>query len=241
MARQRDSKLVGTVGNLIFYNRLGEYCMRTKPVDVKRSTASIHSGLNLGKASKTGRQIRNLVGSIYPCKSNSLVINRLNGALHKFISWKEKKDAASISMPNKLPFIYGFQFNDQADLNSITAIKPSIKAIDPGLNEIGLSPFIPGQSLQAPANTNSIFLKMILMGVNLEKAETELLGNSEIVIPYSNQIFPPQIILIPAAAKPGNLTIMVMAVQYMFNKNDDVEMLNDKKKLPCGIVWANSV
>ncbi len=37
MARQRDSKLVGTVANLIFYNRLGEYCMRTKPVDVRRT------------------------------------------------------------------------------------------------------------------------------------------------------------------------------------------------------------
>ena len=30
MARQRDSKLVGTIGNLIFYNHRGDYRMRTE-------------------------------------------------------------------------------------------------------------------------------------------------------------------------------------------------------------------
>ncbi len=55
----------------------------------------------------------------------------------------------------------------------------------------------------------------------------------EIEIPYSNETIQPPILSIPASAKPGNLTIMVMAVQYMLNKNGDVKMLRDKKKLPC--------
>jgi hypothetical protein len=239
MARQRDSKLVGTIGNLIFYNRLGEYCMRTKPVDVRRTTASVHSGLNFGKASKTGKQIRNLVGSIYACRSDSLLINRLNGALNKYISWKEKMDAASRTIPRKLPFIYGFQFNDQADLSSITAIQPALQLKEPGLIEIGMAPFIPSQSIHAPANTIRIIFKMILMGINLNKAETELLGKAEIEIPNSSETFYPMDISIPAYVKPGNLTIMLLAVQYMVNKNDEIVMLNNKKKLPCGIVWAN--
>ena len=40
MARQRDAKLVGTFGNVIFYNREGQYCMRAKPVSVRRTRAS---------------------------------------------------------------------------------------------------------------------------------------------------------------------------------------------------------
>jgi hypothetical protein len=55
MAKQRDSKLVGTIGNLIFYNHLGDYRMRTKPDSVRRSSASVNSGLNFGKASKISR------------------------------------------------------------------------------------------------------------------------------------------------------------------------------------------
>jgi hypothetical protein len=239
MARQRDSKLVGTIGNLIFYNRLGEYCMRTKPVDVKRTTASVHSGLNFGKASKTGKQIRNLAGLIYSSKSDSLLINRLNGALNKFISWKEKMDAASRTMPKKLPFINGFQFNDQADLTSIFAIQPLLQLKEPELIEISMPPFIPSQSLGAPVKTIRIIFKMIVMGINLNKAETAIIGNSEIEIPYSGETFFPQNILVPGSVKPGNLTILVLAVHYMVNKNDEIVILNDKKKLPCGIVWAN--
>ena len=238
MARQRDSKLVGTVGNLIFYNRMGEYCIRTKPVSVKRTRASVNSGLNFGKASKISSQIRNLIEAINPSKSNIQAI-RFNGAINKFISLKEKLDAASRTMPKRLPYIYGFQFNDQADLTSIFSIQPSVKLKEPELIEISMASFIPGQSLHAPLNTSRIIFRIELIGMNLNKAETELIGKSEIEIPYSGEIFQPQNILMRASEKPGNLIIMVMAVQYMVNKNDDVEILNDKKKLPCGIVWAN--
>lgn len=238
MARQRDSKLVGTVGNLIFYNRMGEYCIRTKPVSVKRTRATVNSGLNFGKASKISSQIRNLIEAINPSKSNIQAI-RFNGAINKFISLKEKLDAASRTMPKRLPYIYGFQFNDQADLTSIFSIQPSVKLKEPELIEISMASFIPGQSLHAPLNTSRIIFRIELIGMNLNKAETELIGKSEIEIPYSGEIFQPQNILMRASEKPGNLIIMVMAVQYMVNKNDDVEILNDKKKLPCGIVWAN--
>jgi hypothetical protein len=241
MAKQRDSKLVGTVGNLIFYNRLGAYCMRAKPDSVNRTKSTIHSGLNFGKASKMGRQIRSLVAPINPCKSDNRVMYRLTGALNKFINWKEKKDLAFATMPDKLPFIYGFQFNEQADLTVITAIQVSVKSMASGLTEVSLAPFIPSLSLHAPANTTQILFKMILMGTNLGDAETELLGTREIEIAYSSDIFQPPLISIPSAAKPGDLAIMVMAVQYMVNRNGSVEMLNDKKKLACGVVWARCI
>ena len=237
MARQHDSKLVGTIGNVIFYNRMGKYCMRAKPVSVKRTRASISSGLNFGKASKISKQIRILIEEINPSKSN-IQAYRLNGAINKFISWKEKKDAAFIKMPKKLPFIYGFQFNDRADLSSITAIQSTIQLTEPGLTKISLLPFIPGQSLHATTKTNSIFLKMILIGMSLEKAEAYTLGKAELMIPYSNEAFYPPAISIPTSPKPGDLVILVMSVQYMVSKNEEIKLLNDIKKLPCGVVWA---
>jgi hypothetical protein len=238
MARQRNSKLEGTVGNLIFYNRLGAYCMRTKPDSVNRTKSTVHSGLNFGKASKISRRIRRLVESINPLYTDNLVRNRLNGALNKFISWKEKKDQAHATMPDNLPFVYGFQFNNQSDLTDITAIQVSVKSIEPGLTEVSLAPVIPSQSLHAPANTNRILFKMILIGTNLSDAKTDLIGKVEIEIPYSSDSSQPPVMSIPSAAKPGDLAIMVMAVQYIVNRNCDLEMLDDKKKQPCGVVWA---
>lgn len=238
MARQRDSKLVGTLGNVIFYNYRGKYCMRTKPVSVHRTKASINSGLNFGKASKISSQIRRAVASINPANSEMRVLYRLTAAVNKFITWKGKIEAASIKIPKKLPFIYGFQFNDQADLSSIRDIRPTLKATESGLTEISLLPLIPSQSLQAPGNTNRILLKMILMAVNLEQAETKLLGKSELEIPFSGEAFQPPVIPIPATSKPSDLTILIMAVQYMANKNGEIELRDDKKKMPCGVGWA---
>jgi hypothetical protein len=238
MGRQRDSKLVGTASNLIFYNFRGEYCIRTKPVSVRRNESSVHSGLNFGKASKICRQIRNLVAPINPAKSDNRVMYKLTGALNQFISWKEKKDKASVKMSDKLPFIYGFQFNDQADLTSIHSIKASVKLTEQGMTEISLAPFISSKSLHAPTNTIRIVFKMMLLCIHLKDAKTELLGKSEIEIPYSDETFQPPVISMPSLTKSSDLVILVMEVQYMVYKNGNAELLNDKRKMPCGVAWA---
>lgn len=215
--------------------------MRAKPVSVRRTNASINSGLNFGKASKISGQIRKAVAPINPANSDMRVLYRLTAGMNKFISWKEKKDAAFIRMPKKLPFIYGFQFNDQADLSSISALQPTVESKVPGITEINLFPFIPSQNLHAPANTNTISLKMILMGVSLDKATTEMIGKGEIEIPYSNEPFQPPVVSIPASPTPGDLVMLVIAVQYMVSKNGEIELLNDKRKLPCGVGWAGYI
>ena len=241
MAKQRESKIVGTVGNIIFYNRLGEYCMRIKPAYVRRTGASVHSGLNFGKASRVGKQIRNLVRLIYPTKSDNLIINRLNGEINKFISWKEKATVTFKKMPPKLPFIYGFQFNTEADLSSISAIQPIVKSSDPGVIEINFAPFIPNKTLRIPPETKNILFKIILVKANLEKAETELLDKSELEIPDTSESFQPASIKNAGDTNPGDLIILIMSVQYMVNRNGDLQMLSDKKKLPCGIAWAGII
>jgi hypothetical protein len=238
MARQRDSKLVGTVGNLIFYNHLGDYRMRTKPVSVKRSRASVHSGLNFGKASKICRQIRNQIVTINPSKSGSRAMCRFTGALNKYIGWQEKQDPAFPVRQNGLPFIQGFQFNEQADLSSIMAIRVSITSSESGLMEIRFAPFVPGEALQAPYNTDHISLKWVITSTNFATVETGKPAMGEMRIPYVHDLFQPPVISIPALTKPDNMMLMVLAVQYMVNKKDGIQLLGDVKKLPCGVIWA---
>lgn len=100
------------------------------------------------------------------------------------------------------------------------------------------APFISSQSMHAPANTDHILFKMILIGININEAEAEMIGKAEIDVPHRGELFQPPVISIPVAPKSGNLAILVVAVQYMINRNGVVEMLNDNKKLPCGVLWA---
>ncbi len=241
MGRQRNSKLVGTFGNVIFYNRLGEYYIRTKPTDVKRTESTVNSGLNFGKASRICRQVRMLVTQINPVRSDQHLMYSLTGALNKFIAWKEKMERMCHTMPKKLPFIYGFQFNTEADLTSISAIQPIVKSVDPGDIEINFAHFVPNQTLRISSETKNILFKIILVKTNLENAETALLGKSELEIPNSSVPFQPAVIKIVGDTNPGDLIMLIMSVQYMANRNGDLVMLTDKKKLPCGIAWAGII
>ena len=65
------------------------------------------------------------------------------------------------------------------------------------------------------------------------------LGEAEIKIPYNDRN-------ISASGYTNSRHIKIrrididwcMAVQYMVNRKDEVEMLTDLKKLPCGVVWS---
>jgi hypothetical protein len=74
--------------------------------------------------------------------------------------------------------------------------------------------------------------------MSLGKAEAYKLGKAELRIPNSNETFYTNVISIPASPKPGDLVMLVMAVQYMVSKNEEVKLLNDTKKLPCGVTWT---
>lgn len=236
MTRQRDSKLVGTVGNLIFYNHRGDYRIRMKPVSVKRSKASVKSGLNFGKASRMGKQIRQAIMSIIPSKSGSRTMFRFTGALNKMISWKEKQDPASPFLKKALPFINEFQFNEQADLPF--AIKPTVIFPDSGLMEIRFVPFIPGEALQSPLNTDYILFKIIITSTSLIELKTEKSSITEVKIPCNHAIFQPPVITTSIATKPNSLILIILAIGYFMYKKDGLEMLSDLKKMPCSVVWS---
>ena len=236
MGRQRDSKLVGTVGNLIFYNHRGDYRIRTKPVSVQRSKASVKSGLNFGRASRIGKQIRQAITSIIPSKAGSGTMFRFTGALNKLISWKEKQDPDSPFLKKGLPFVSEFQFNDQADVPF--AIKPAVVFPESGLIEIHLAPFVPGETLQAPLNTDHILFKMIITSTSLTELKTEKTSMSEIKIPCRHELFQPPVITTTIATKPNSLILAILTVRYFANKKDGLELLNDIRKMPCGVIWS---
>jgi hypothetical protein len=238
MGRQRGVKMVGTIGNVIFYNYLGEYCMRTKPASVKRTESSIHAGLNFGKACRIAKQVRSQLATINPSKSDIRMIYRFNGVLNKFITWKEKIDKADLKVPRVLPYIQDFQFNEEGDLSSMRSIKAIMNPAGSDERALEFAPFTPDRDLFAPGQTDHIFFKSKLIRINLADTETNLLAESETEIHYSDTIFQPAAIRIPDSLKPGDLVILILAIQYMVNRKGEIELLEDKKKMPCGILWA---
>ncbi len=238
MAKLDKNTRKGTLGEFIYYNWKGKQCIRAKPHKFERTEASIKSGLNFGKASRIGSEIRDLIKSINPCKNDIQVTYRLTGALNKFISWKEKQISVQVDISEGLPYLKDFQFNDQADMSNMTFLKVSAKITEPGNIEISLPSFRTKKSAPYYIYANQIKCKMILVGIDLENDEAEEYGNVVIATPYREEIFDLPVANMRTATEPGKLMILVVAMQYFMSKDDESDMLTDKKKLPCGIALA---
>ncbi|HTB25843.1 MAG TPA: hypothetical protein VK711_10740 [Puia sp.] len=238
MAKLDKNTRKGKLGEFIYYNWKGKQCIRSKPRQFERTEASVKSGLNFGKASRIGSELRDLIKSINPGKNDNQVTYRLTGALNKFISWKEKQIAVPVEMFNDLPYLKDFQFNDQADMSNMTFLKVSAKITKPGNIEISLPSFKTKKSAPYRIYSNQIKCKLILVGIDLDKDETEEYGNAVIETPYKEEIFDLPVVTMRTAAEPGKLMILVMALQYFRSVNDESDMLTDRKQLPCGIALA---
>ena len=238
MGRQIDSKLVGTIRNLIFYNHQGDYRMHLKPESVRRSPASVRSGLNFGKASKLSRSVRSQIAPINPSSNDSHSANLFTGALSKFINWQEKQGALPPALQKELPFISGFQFNVEANLSSIHAVRVSVNTAESGSLEFRFAPFVPTEALHASFYTDHIVFKIIMIAVNLSDLTSEKLSTTEYKIPCTSETFKPSVILLPVEKVSGKLTMMVIAVQYMVKRKNVTQVITDMKKQPCGVVWA---
>lgn len=238
MAKLDKNTRKGTLGEFIYYEWNGKQCVRSKPRKFERTEASIKSGLNFGKASRIGSEIRDIIRSINPSKNDIQSIFRLTGALNKFISWKEKQTAVPVGAFDGLPYLKDFQFNGQADLSEMTFMKVSVKINSPGTIEISLPSFARKESIPYYIYANQFKCKMILMGIDLDTDKAEEYGKAVIEIPTNVETFDLPVQTMRTAAEPDKLMILVTALQHFSSKNDESDMLTDKKRLPCGIALA---
>jgi hypothetical protein len=54
MAKVTDVFLNGTIGNVVFYRRMGTQCARSRPLNVKQSAATKIRSANFGIAARAG-------------------------------------------------------------------------------------------------------------------------------------------------------------------------------------------
>ncbi len=238
MAKLDKNTRKGTLGEFIYYNWKGKQCIRAKPRKFARTEASIKSGLNFGKASRMGSEIRDLIKSINPGKKDLQVTYRFTGVLNKFISWWEKQIPVQVGISNDLPYLKDFQFNEQADLSDMNFLKLSVKMITPDNLEISLPYFRRKESIPDYTKANRYKCKMILMGIDLDTNEAKEFGKAVIDIPTKVETFDLPVQIMRTEKEPGKLMILVMALQYFRSVNDESDMLTDIKKLPCGIALA---
>jgi hypothetical protein len=198
MGKQKDIKLRGTIGNVIYYESRGGYYKRARPGRVKRTAASVKSGLNFGKASRICRQIRTLAAPMNACNGEKKLMFRLTGALNKLINLKTNGPGTTEPLTPGLSFLSDFQLNDQAIVSGIRRIPVQVKATGSSTAALTLTPFVPKSALQHPEDAEEVICRILVTASNIDQASTRCLGNAEIVIPRTEELFQPPVLSLAA-------------------------------------------
>jgi hypothetical protein len=140
MAKQNSLlRFTGTLGNLVGYERKGEFFLRTKPKIVRQTPATRRAARRFGIASRKGAMIRHAFYDNLDICCDSNHINRMNKVL--------------IAATGNNAAIVNFRFNQHTGVDRFFTVMPSISRDG--------SVHIPAQTLAQYKNVIALEVKVI--------------------------------------------------------------------------------
>jgi hypothetical protein len=85
MATVTDVFLKGSVGNVVFYRRMGTQCARSRALHVKQSAATKIRSANFGIAARAGKTLRSGLTPSMPNATDRSMQSRFSGAIAKWL------------------------------------------------------------------------------------------------------------------------------------------------------------
>lgn len=222
-------KFIGTVENLIFYKWKEIPCIRTKPTRVQQTTATIQQSKLFGIASHNSAVLRRLLKPVLPNAGDKPMMRRFEQAI---VQWL-RTDAVTNNAPQtNLPFITGFEFNEDSPLHNRLKQTVSVDVSATNNLVVHIPALQPEQDIIAPANTTAVVFTISAACCTLLSDEIADVATKEMAIAYNAIALPAQQVELPITADAGTLTVVLLALHYVVNSN----ITYTTKWLPAGIV-----
>jgi len=234
MAHQKNLKLQGTFGNVIFYTSNGQHLMRTKPEMVHQTNSTKHAASLFGKAANISANLRATLKSILPNSKDRNMMHRLHAAL---LNWLRAGGSAASDKETLVPFLCGFEFNEQSLLNEKFKLKFTI-AQNAQIITLKIPAFNPVEKLVAPPHTSSIRLNIIIATCNFITQELIKNTSNKILIPYSSSEVAAQQIGFDLKPKSGDSCMAVIALNYYTSADGTTGLIDSIKWKPTAIAEA---
>jgi hypothetical protein len=195
MAKQNSLiPFTGTLGNLIGYERNGQFFLRSKPEIVRQTLATRRAARRFGIASRKGAMIRHALYDDLDMRCDSNHINRLNKVL--------------IAAAGNNAAIMGFRFNQHTGVERFFTIVPNVSR-DGILH-------IPAQALAQYKNVTTLEVKVIAAHIDFISGQVN--GTDTLVMMMdTREYFTGADILLDV---PGTGTLMVTLQVRAMHKED---------------------
>lgn len=237
LARQLNTKLTGTKGNLSFYEMDGEYFVRLKSRGGKQTQPTKARQKDFAIAASLSKIIRIILHTAIPNPKQKAMQNRLTKALMEWrLSCTGDKNSVSTIEP-----LTHFQFIPETPLQTICNVPVTINKKEDHL-QIIFPPFKPKQSIKAPEQTKQVHINIAAGRCTVAQRKQVQRIYEKRIITYNNKQTQQQIIELPLKPLQSSVTIVAMSLTFWVKQQNNASLLKVKQKAwsPAAIVFAMS-
>jgi hypothetical protein len=185
MARQTNLNLVGRFGNILFYQRLGSFYMKSIGTNINQSKATKKCSGDFGNANVFAGIVRQLLSPILADKNIMDKRNLLHVDVYKWLLTNPLKNT---SPQNEVPFITGYEFNSSSAF--IQRFKKSVvvERATEGNLLLTIPSLNPMKDIVAPAYTKSVELCIAAGSCNAKTMTAITNYTTSVSFPYGDAI-----------------------------------------------------
>ena len=228
MGRQSNIKLKVTVANIIYYERLGEYYIRSKPQVIKQSAATkAHSKL-FGSAARLEKVYRNMLSPVIPFAVNLSMQRKFRSFLYKYLIAETTDTKNDISVRADY-----FEFNTECSLRERFRVPIRVEIRDAEKMVVVFPAFQPTQSIIAPAGTESVTITVAAAYCTLDNLNAQNHCSIQLLLPYHDTIIAQQEIELPIAVMPKTVHVVLVSMQCIKSGH---QIIKTKRGVPVAIV-----
>jgi len=234
MAINKNNSLSGIVGPVVVYKLNGQDIMRARPRRFKQTKATRAAAKQFGLASTISAKLRQQIYKSLEGITQQSMRYRFNKAIQEWLRNGKPGRGSAIGFSP----LEQFQFNEKTSLGEKLKAQVSIDWTRAGKVILNIPVMVPIRDIAAPPTTESIQWILEVSSISLDSPGSTRNDRIDLDIKYTDKSLNAQTHERRFPLKPGELTIVVLALKYTVNKNGDKKILNDEKWLPAGVIGS---
>jgi hypothetical protein len=235
MAKVTDVFLNGTIGNVVFYRRMGTNCARSRALHVKQPAATKIRSANFGVAARAGKTLRIGLTPSMPNATGRSMQSRFSGAIAK---WLGISGIDELPATDAVPYISALEFTKEQPVRQRFKVPLTISVPQANMVTVSIDAFIPAKQIVAPAGTGLVTLVISVSGCLLKTDEQTGSETHTIDIPYNDTTVAAQVLEFDVNTPSKSLVVTAARLIYKrFEYNSWVEM-NKEAFMPAGVIDA---
>src|SRR6185312_7575078 len=235
MAKVTDVFVSGSLGNLVFYRRMGRQCARIKRTQIAHSPAMKLRSANFGIAARAGKALRSGLMPSMPNARDRSMQNRFSGAISQ---WLGTSGIDELPATDSVPYISALEFTKEQPVRQRFKVSFTISVLQPNVVTVSIDTFVPSTQIVAPAGTGLVTLAISVSGCLLKTGKPTGSETHTIDIPYNDSTIAARVLEFHVNTPQQSLVVTAARLIYKrFEYNTWVEMKKEAF-VPAGVIDA---